>query len=107
MAFQYGLTGEENDNKEGIYSWKILLEHAIALLLSLTMRREGVEQRPIVFVCHSFGAFILKKVPGSLRKEGGFLQLTMQIGLTRRKGTVSVSLYPREYGWCRLSWLPS
>ncbi|KAI1391821.1 uncharacterized protein F4822DRAFT_106017 [Hypoxylon trugodes] len=61
MAFQYGLTREESDGKDGISSWKMLLEHAIALLLGLTMRREGVEQRPIIFVCHSFGAFILKK----------------------------------------------
>ncbi|KAK3365463.1 hypothetical protein B0T24DRAFT_669725 [Lasiosphaeria ovina] len=61
MAFQYGVTSEASDGNDGL-SWKALLEHAIALLIGLTIRREGVEQRPIVFVCHSFGAFIVKKV---------------------------------------------
>ncbi|KAI1740719.1 hypothetical protein F4680DRAFT_84255 [Xylaria scruposa] len=49
MAFNYGSDIKESDSRDGITSWKMLLEHAIALLLGLTIRREGVERRPIIF----------------------------------------------------------
>ncbi|KAF5706319.1 tetratricopeptide repeat domain-containing protein [Fusarium mundagurra] len=61
MTFEYGFTTQGDHDTETISSWQMLLEQAIALVMGLTMRREGVEHRPIVFVCHSFGAFILKK----------------------------------------------
>ncbi|CVK99417.1 uncharacterized protein FMAN_02259 [Fusarium mangiferae] len=61
MTFDYGFTTLGDHDTEAISSWQMLLEQAIALVMGLTMRREGVEHRPIVFVCHSFGAFILKK----------------------------------------------
>ncbi|KAF9765337.1 hypothetical protein IL306_002425 [Fusarium sp. DS 682] len=61
MAFDYGFATEGSDGTEGMSLWKMLLEDAIALVMDLTKRREGVEQRPIVFVCHGLGAFILKK----------------------------------------------
>lgn len=43
-------------------SWRDVLEKAQGLLYAMVHRREDVETRPIVWICHSFGALILKKV---------------------------------------------
>lgn len=56
MAFQYDF-GQESQE----VAWMQLMQHAEGLLYSLIHRREGVDSRPIIFVCFSFGAFILKR----------------------------------------------
>ncbi|CAH0051001.1 unnamed protein product [Clonostachys solani] len=56
MAFQYDFGQESKE-----VAWMQLMQHAEGLLYSLIHRREGVESRPIIFVCFSFGAFILKR----------------------------------------------
>ncbi|KAM5350027.1 hypothetical protein ACJ41O_006532 [Fusarium nematophilum] len=58
MGFQYDFAKDY-----GNASWLSLLQQVERLLYSLIHRREGVESRPIIFVCYSFGAFIFKKVP--------------------------------------------
>ena len=57
MAFQYDFAKDTSS-----VSWRDLLQHVERLLYSLVNRREGVEKRPIIYICYSFGAFILKKV---------------------------------------------
>jgi hypothetical protein len=57
MAFQYDFA-----KVDPVTSWSSLLDHVNSLLWSLCHRREDCEKRPLVFVCYSFGAFILKKV---------------------------------------------
>lgn len=109
MAFEYGLASEAQDSKDSPSSWNTLLEHAIVLLMGLTVRREGVEQRPIVFVCHSFGAVILKKVGVLL--VFFFLRLTyladLQVGSAHCEGKPPVPLYSRKYRWHHLPGLPT
>ncbi|CAG9996180.1 unnamed protein product [Clonostachys byssicola] len=61
MAFQYDFGNES----QGV-AWMQLMQHAEGLLYSLIHRREGVESRPIIFVCFSFGAFILKRASALL-----------------------------------------
>ncbi|KAI1500561.1 hypothetical protein F5X99DRAFT_385826 [Biscogniauxia marginata] len=56
MAFQYDFA-KGNSNP----SWRDLLAHVDKLLYALIHRRENAESRPLVFVCYSFGAVILKK----------------------------------------------
>lgn len=67
MAFQY-----EYGKNSVVSSWQELLDQSASLLYALSYRREGFELRPIVFVCHSFGALILKGVsscPFHIRME--------------------------------------
>lgn len=57
MAFQYDFAKDSSDT-----SWRELVLHVERLLYNIVHRREDVGNRPIIFVCYSFGAFILKKV---------------------------------------------
>ena len=57
MAFQYDFAKDSTD-----ISWRGLENEAVRLLYSLVHRRESARGRPIIFICYSFGAFILKKV---------------------------------------------
>ncbi|KAF9252092.1 hypothetical protein DTO013E5_886 [Penicillium roqueforti] len=56
MAFQYDFA---KDSME--VSWAELFRNVEYLLYSLVHRREGTEDRPVLFICYSFGAIILKK----------------------------------------------
>lgn len=56
MAFQYDFAATPSE-----VSWAELFRNVEHLLYSLIHRREGADDRPIIFICYSFGAFILKK----------------------------------------------
>ena len=109
MAFEYGLASEAQHSKDSPSLWNTLLEHAIVLLVGLTVRREGVEQRPIVFVCHSFGAVILKKVVEfpvlSILRLAHSVDL--QVGFAHCEGKPSVPLHSRKHGWHYIPGLPT
>jgi hypothetical protein len=44
------------------HPWKQIFDFSIDLLRSLRKMREADEYRPLLFLCQSFGAIILKRV---------------------------------------------
>ncbi|KAJ5160567.1 uncharacterized protein N7482_007571 [Penicillium canariense] len=57
MAFQYDFAKDSSE-----IPWAKLFEQFDHLLYSLINRREDTQDRPILFICYSFGAFILKRL---------------------------------------------
>jgi hypothetical protein len=63
MSYQYDFA-ETPSNVD----WKNLTDQVLRLLYALIHRREETREsnRPILFICYGFGAFILKKVRADL-----------------------------------------
>jgi hypothetical protein len=57
MALQYDFGKDISST-----SWPYLLGQAETLLYNLASKREEAPNRPIIFICYSFGSIILKKV---------------------------------------------
>ncbi len=65
MRFHYDFAQFGGNAKHpSLVDWTNITDRANDLLYSLTHRREEQDQsqRPIMFICHSFGGLILKKV---------------------------------------------
>ncbi|KAK9769980.1 putative NB-ARC domain-containing protein [Seiridium cardinale] len=75
MAFQYDF-----GKKPAEPSWIDLLAYVDQLLYALIHRREATETRPIVFVCYSFGAFILKKALLVAKERRDFYNILEKTG---------------------------
>ncbi|KAI1362814.1 hypothetical protein F5Y08DRAFT_354917 [Xylaria arbuscula] len=75
MAFQYDF----GKGAKGA-SWLELLNHVDKLLFALVHRRENAESRPLLFVCYSFGAFILKKALLIAKERLDFNQILERTG---------------------------
>lgn len=72
MSFNYDFAQEKQTS-----GWSEIIDKAVDLLYALEYRRDQIdeEQKPVIFLCRSFGGLILKKVtpiPGAVRGLGTY-----------------------------------
>jgi hypothetical protein len=67
MSFNYDFAQEKQTS-----GWPEIIDKAVDLLYALEYRRDQIdeEQKPVIFLCRSFGGLILKKVTQALASFG-------------------------------------